>query len=182
MPMKLNKSPDAEGFTLMELLLFITVVGIGLGVLAQVYARQVGQSVDPLLHLRAVECAQAQMEAMIARRYDGNSPSGGLQACGSQDALDAQGNVIDCDATPFSSATVTPDDIMDYTASGWTKNPFLNDCNLTVTVQNNGGSFTYLSGLNHGRSALENKQARLITITSKVGNTSYQLKAYRVNF
>lgn len=165
----------------MELIVFIAIVGVGLSVFVKAFSGQAQNSIDPMAHLKAVECAQAQMEDIMARSYDGNKINGGIPACGSDAFQDASGVWADCDAAPNSAM----DDLMDYTLSSWKpNNVFFAGCTIDVKVANQGEDFKYLKSMNAGHAGkkLDFLQARLITVTATVGSESYALKAYRINF
>lgn len=72
-----------SGVTLIELIVFIVVISLTLGALLGVYRYSMVNSVDPLVRLRLLELAQSQLDIALTYRYDENTPSGGVPACGS---------------------------------------------------------------------------------------------------
>ena len=72
-----------KGFTLIETIVFITVVSIALGTLIKVFNQGVSRSVEPIVKIRLLELAQSKLDEVIARKYDHNTPSGGVPACNS---------------------------------------------------------------------------------------------------
>lgn len=72
-----------RGVTLIELIVFITVISLALGALLGVYRYSVLNSVDPIVRVRLLEAAQSRLDEVLAERYDGNTPPGGVPACGS---------------------------------------------------------------------------------------------------
>src|SRR5690554_3731606 len=72
-----------SGVTLIELIVFIVVVGIALTTIVMAMNSSLIRSVDPLLNVRALECAYAKLDEINARKFDRNSPTGGVPACGS---------------------------------------------------------------------------------------------------
>ena len=150
-----------RGFTLVELLVFMVVVAIGLVSLLKVFDRAVGNSVDPVVQVRALECAQAKLDEVLARRFDASTPAGGIPACGS-----ASAGAVACTGIV---ADVALDDVGDY--NGTVDNTLAN-CSVAVVVAE--------AGVDLG---MANSRARRITVTSNSdGGGQVVLSAYRVNF
>lgn len=72
-----------RGVTLLETIVFIVVLAVALVAILRVFNFAVTRSVDPLIRIRAVEIAQAQLDEILSRRFDENSPIGGIPACDS---------------------------------------------------------------------------------------------------
>jgi len=100
------------GVSLIELLVFIVVVSIALLALVGVFNQAAVRNVDPLIKTRALELAQSQLDAIFALKYDANTPSGGVPACGSLSSS------LTCNNTP------DPDmnDVDDF--NGWSDQPY----------------------------------------------------------
>lgn len=143
-----------RGISLIEVIVFIVVIAISLTALLAVYQQSVVNSVDPIKRIRMLELAQAQLDRVLALRYDEATPSGGVPACNSLGG-------------PTCNNTTEPDlddvddyhDVSDTPAPGYSRR---------VQVTN-----TPLTGA----------QAKLVsvTVTSADGET-LTLAAYRVNF
>jgi len=95
MPMSSNYSAS-QGFTLIELILFIVIVGVA--------TTGLFSAINSLFQVRALELAQAQMDEIIGKRYDDKSPNGGFPPCDSLevgavpcDSSDAKGDLGDID-------------------------------------------------------------------------------------
>lgn len=154
--------PRQLGFTLIELIVSIVVISIALLALINVFNQASINSVDPIVQVRALECAQAKMDQILARKFDENTPSGGVPACGSADA-----GAIACLGITADGAL---DDVGDFQLH--TDNS-LDQCQISVAVAN--------AGTELGLSA--NDQARRITVTvNSTGGGSAVLSAYRTNF
>lgn len=149
------------GVTLIELIVFIIIISIGLTAMVKAFSFYVSNSVDPVVQIRALECAQAKLDEILARKFDENSPSSGLPACGSAEvgANACVGIAIDADL----------DDVGDF--EGHTDNS-KTYCTVTVSVVNAGTDL-----------GIANGQARRITVdaTSPVGGQA-TITTYRTNF
>ncbi|MGH1371205.1 MAG: type IV pilus modification PilV family protein [Cellvibrionaceae bacterium] len=157
-----HQQRSAAGFTLIELIVAVVVISIALMALIRVFNQAAVNSIDPVVQIRALECAQAKMDQVLARKFDENTPSGGVPACGSAD--------LGAGACLGISAEAGLDDVGDFHAH--TDNS-LDQCQISVTVVN-AGTQLGLSG---------NDQARRITVTViSTGGGSAVLSAYRANF
>lgn len=148
-----------RGVTLVETIVFIVVVSIALVALIRVFNAGVSQSVDPLVRIRALELGQAQMDEILARKYDENTPTGGVPACDSPDGLVCAGIAADTDY----------DDVGDY--NGYT-NTAANGYVISVSVANAGSDL-----------GLPASQARLVSVNVSMPNgDALSLSSYKVNF
>ena len=151
-----------SGFTLIELIVVVVVISLSLVTLIGVFNQAASNSVDPVVQIRALECAQSKLDEILARKFDENTPTGGIPACGSADINAANCSGIGADADL--------DDVDDY--NGHVDNS-LDNCQISVTVVN--------AGTELGLSA--NNQARRITVTvNSTGGGGAVLSAYRANF
>jgi len=66
-----------QGFTLMETVLFIVVMGIALGAISQLFIESATSSHFPYQQQKAVAIANAYMDEIIHKSWDENSPLGG---------------------------------------------------------------------------------------------------------
>jgi len=154
-----------RGVTLIELVVFLVIVGIALSAVLGVISRAVATSSDPLIQVRALELAQAQLDEILARKFDENTPSGGVPACG------ALGGSACLGISPDSGY----DDVGDFNGYSDSSHP---GYTVQVSVQNAGADL----GLNAA-------DARLITVVVSApatdrnpAGTSVTLSAYRTNF
>ncbi|MFL0802102.1 MAG: type II secretion system GspH family protein [Agarilytica sp.] len=153
------RSFRSSGVTLIETIVFLVVVSIALVALVRVYTFAVSSSVDPAIRTRALELAQAQLDEVLARKFDEATPTGGVPACNTTAGPLCLGISADTDY----------DDIGDY-------NGFVNNTDpyhtLTVSVS--------VAGADLGLPA---DQARLISVTSTIpGGDSLVLSVYKTNF
>lgn len=158
-----------HGFTLLELTVFMVVLGISLGSLILVFNQSVTGSVDPIIRVQMSELAQSQLDQVIARKYDESTPTGGVPACGSAESGAPTCTGLGLDAGENLSSAATLDDVDDF--NGYTDSPY-SGYSRSVSVA--------LAGSDLG---LVNDQAKRITVTvSAPGNQQLTLSAYRTNF
>ncbi len=151
-----------SGFTLIELVVVIVVISLSLVTLIGVFNQAASNSIDPVVQIRALECAQSKLDEILARKFDENTPSGGVPACGSADL-----NSVNCSGI---GADADLDDVGDY--NGHIDNS-LDNCQIRVAVVS--------AGTELGLSS--NAQARRITVTvNSTGGGGAVLSAYRANF
>lgn len=147
------------GVTLIELIVFIVVVNIALVAVLQIYGQAIVNSVDPVVRMRATELARSQLDEILARRFDENTPTGGVPACGSTGASACLGITPDSDY----------DDVGDfngYTDTSDSRYP------IAVVVED--------AGTDIGLAAT---MARKITVTVTMPDGhSVSLAAYKANF
>lgn len=158
--MRMAVKPFANhGFTLIELILFIVIVGVATtGLFAAINSSTVN-NVNPLFQVRALELAQAQMDEIFGKRYDDKSPLGGFPPCGSGEA----GAVV-CDSSDLKTDLSDVDDYDGFTTlpagyGGYTMNVAVTNVTLSL------------------------RPAKLITIiVDSAASTPVTLSAYRGNF
>ena len=159
-PSSLNSLFANRGVTLVELIVFIVVISIALAVLLNVFAFQVTNSVDPVARVKALERGQAVLDEILSRKFDENTPTGGVPACDSP-AGDPCAGIT----TPDSGL----DDVGDYNGTTDNTDP---DYPVAIQVTSAGGDL-----------GIAANQARLVTVTVTIpGGETLTLNAYRVNF
>lgn len=147
------------GTTLIEVIVFIVVVNLAFVAVLQIYGQAVVNTVDPVVRVRATELAKAALDDVLARRFDENTPSGGVPACGSAGGEVCLGITSDADY----------DDVGDF--NGYTDN---SDTNypISITVVN--------AGIDLGLAAT---MARKITVVvSMPDGNQVALAAYKANY
>jgi MSHA pilin protein MshD len=141
-----------QGVSLVELIVFIVVMGVASGALFKVYNHSLVNNIDPLIKVRALELVQSKLDEILALKYDENTPTGGIPACGSS-AVTA----LACTDTPDANMNDTDDfnGASDTPYAGYTR---------TVTVI-----------------AANNEKLITVTVNAPL-NVSVTLSAYRANF
>ena len=151
--------PGERGFTLIETVIFLVALSIALTGVAKVFHDRAGASVDPVLRLYALEEAQSLLDEVLARKFDQNTPTGGVPACNSFGGPACAG--------------ITPDgafdDVGDY--HGYSK-PYPTGFALNVAVVEAGDELS-----------LPAAEARRVSVTIALPNDhTFILSAYKVNF
>jgi MSHA pilin protein MshD len=76
------KAPASEaGFSLIEIVLTIAIIGVALTVMIAAWAQMAKRTGDPFFQAKAAFLGQAYIEEILTKRYDENTPVGGLPAC-----------------------------------------------------------------------------------------------------
>lgn len=154
-------SSRSYGFTLIELIIFIVIVGIATTGLFSAINQHNLSSVDPIYQVRALELAQARLDEIIGKRYDENSPNGGFPPCDSGET-----GAVACDSLNAADAADL-DDVDDYHGFN--------------TVPASYSGFTL--NVNVSGQILSGQPTKLIrvTVTPPVGEP-VDLSAYKANF
>lgn len=157
-PLTFRRAKQA-GVTLIEVIVFIVVVNLAFVAVMQIYSQAVVSSVDPIVRVRAIELARATLDEVQARRFDENTPVGGIPACGTPSGETCLG------ITPDAAY----DDVGDF--NGYTDNS-LAAFPVSVSVVEAGNDL-----------GLAEAMARKIIVTVGMpdGN-SVSLAAYKVNY
>jgi MSHA pilin protein MshD len=154
-----------KGFTLIELIAFIVVVGICIVTMVSVFQYAVVRMQDPLINSQLITMAQAQLDETLSRKYDENTPVGGVPACGA--SIVCAG--IGLDAGEVITDINSLDDVDDFHGYGDIPRP---GYSRSMSVVNAGADF----GL-----ATENAKLVSETVSSPQGQ-SMTLSVYRFNF
>ncbi|HEY8940155.1 MAG TPA: type II secretion system protein [Cellvibrio sp.] len=116
------------GVTLIEMIVFIVIISIALLVLVNTFRQATIRNVDPLVRVQALEAAQSMLDEILSLKYDENTPTGGIPACGS-----AYAGAIACNNTTKSTNLRDVDDYngrVDTPYTGYTRS-------VTVVANNN---------------------------------------------
>lgn len=125
LPSRDNPGALQKGVTLIELIVFIVIVSVALLALVGVFNQAAVSSVDPLIRIRALEAAQSKLDEILALKYDANTPTGGVPACGSTTG-------VACNNNPDGDYN----DVDDF--NGWSDTPYAGySRSVTVTTSSN---------------------------------------------
>lgn len=177
---------DQRGLSLIELLVFIVVVGIAVSGVLSVYSLNARSSADPMVQKQALAIAESLLEEVLAKPYTYCDPDDAQAETATSSAMGPTG----CATTPegmgaegledrYSNLT-TFDNVNDY--NGFTMNPIVdlsgNDVGLggysaTVQVQ---PPAVPLNGIPAGETLLVT-----VTVTAP-GNQGISLSGYRTRY
>lgn len=153
-----------QGFTLIEMVVFLVVVATASTALFKVYNYSLINQGDPLIRVRAIELAQARLDEVLALKYDESTPTGGIPAC-------SNGSIVPGSLGGAATAT---------TSSACNNTP---DGNMNDVDDYNGVADTPVSG--YTRTVTVTTSGNLKTITVVVAgpkNVSWTMSAIRANF
>lgn len=171
MPIKANISlsqtiDSQRGVTLIELIAFIIVVGVSVVAIGSVFQHSVVRVQDPIINSQLISMAQAQLDETMSRKYDENTPTGGIPACNTAGVSCAG---LGLDAGELITDTGTLDDVDDF--DGYQDSP-QSGYSRSIRVVYAGEDFGVTA---------ENAKRITVTVTSPQGR-SVQLSVYRFNF
>lgn len=173
MPADRKKNIRARGFTLIELVVGITLMAIIFMLLMKLIAPAVVGSAEPLIQQRAASLAESLMEEILSKRYDELTPEGGLPPC------------TTCSATLGPDGETRPDydDVDDYNFYCSADNTVTNADGITIGTYNNFTMricVTYDGNYNGGTTG---QAAKRITVTiTPPRYAPIVFTAYRANF
>jgi MSHA pilin protein MshD len=175
---------NRDGFTLIEMVVLIVVLGVGLTGVTLVINQTVTQAPKALVQTRAMALAQAYLDEILQKRYDQTSGQGGIPRCDSSDNL-----AVAC------SASLGPDSVSPLgleTRGSYNDVDDYNGVDDQPPIDATGSAFPNYSGyrvqvsVSYAGSELgyaNNRAAKRITVnvTTPLGNV-IPVSAYRVNF
>ncbi|WCE30009.1 type II secretion system protein [Vibrio sp. SCSIO 43137] len=178
-----------KGFTLIESIVAIVVMGVAMVTLTSLLFPQFQDSAKPQYEVRAAALANSLLTEVMARRYDENSnPDGEVVRCGEGDPCTLQ-SAFGPDGTESDPASF--DDVDDYIGC-WTTNTASNAYCSTVAgnlddvfgdaisseYPNFAADIDVVSATIAG-----NSQFKKVTVTVTAGSYGeYQFSAYRGNY
>lgn len=74
---KSNAPLKMTGVTLIEMVIFIVIVGIAVTALMSVYINVTRTSADPMIRIRGIELGKSMLEEILLKAYDNSTPLGG---------------------------------------------------------------------------------------------------------
>ncbi|GAM77473.1 MSHA pilin protein mshD [Vibrio ishigakensis] len=125
-----------KGFTLIESIIAIVILGLAMITLTSFLYPQIAQSAKPYYEVRASALADSLMTEVLSRNFDDKSDhDGGEFRCGEDDYLDAQNDVIECTpASGFGPDNSEPpslfNDVDDYVGCWYTTDESKANCRI----------------------------------------------------
>lgn len=112
----------SSGFTLIESIVVIIVLGIAMVIITSFLAPQVASSADPHYQSRSVALGQSLMNQILARGFDHNSDfNGGLMRCGDAEYSNCTApDKLGADVNDGESTPTTFNDVDDYIGCWYT--------------------------------------------------------------
>lgn len=173
------KAPASEaGFSLIEIVLTIAIIGVALTVMIAAWAQMAKRTGDPFFQAKAAFLGQAYIEEILTKRFDENTPVGGLPACTATNCSSALGP--DAQSNGSTELRSAFDDVDDYNGLVETPSenalglvrPEYNDYQVSIVVAYAGGDFS--------RPAHTAKKVD-VWVTPP-GETAIRFTAYRGNY
>lgn len=98
------KTMNVRGATLVELVITIVIISVAIAGVVGAFSLLAGRSADPLNQTRAIALAQLYADEIQSRRYDDNTPTGGIP------------RVPGCSINTEEAGRASYDDVDDYDA------------------------------------------------------------------
>lgn len=78
--MLLREGHSKNGFTLIEMVITIVVISIALAAMLGAFSSAMSHSADPMWRNKTIKLAQLYLDEILSKRFDENSPVGGVPA------------------------------------------------------------------------------------------------------
>ncbi|HFE31682.1 MAG TPA: prepilin-type N-terminal cleavage/methylation domain-containing protein [Gammaproteobacteria bacterium] len=175
----ISPSRRQSGFSLIETILVIVLLGVAVAGMAAMFLNSVSKSHEPYLRQRALAVANAFMDEILRKRWDDNSPLGG--GCVNTGTVLCSSGPVPAGIGNEEAARADWDDIDDFNAisnqsppqdSAGSAMPGYEGFAVSVTVSQPGAW--------NGMPAADVKRIE-VQVTSNNGET-ISLSAWRVNF
>ena len=170
--MKLSKAQAKQkGMTLVEMVISIVLISIAMTAMLTAFSTSMGRSADPLWKNKSLKLGQAYLDEILSKKYDANTPLGGIPAATS----------ISCNvAGPGGGGRETYDDVDDYNGLSDKPPKLVTNSSMTGYDDYTVEVSVVCAGTDVG---VSNDNAKLITVTVvPPNNSSMPFSAYRGNF
>ena len=163
-----------KGMTLVEMVISIVLISIAMTAMLTVFSTSMGRSADPLWKNKSLKLAQAYLDEILSKKYDANTPLGGIPAATSAN--------ISCDvAGPAGGGRENYDTVDDYNHLSDHPPKLVTNTSMTGYGEYTVNVTVVCAGDDVGLS--ENEYAKLITVTViPPNNASMPFSVYRGNF
>ena len=167
------------GFTLIEVVVAIVVVGVAVAGLASLFVSSAGHSHEPYLRERALAVANAFMDEILNKRWDENTPLGG--GCVNTGSAACASGPAPAGIGTEETTRAAYDDIDDYNAIVNQTPPQDADANAMPGYDGYSVSVNVTQpGAWNGVAGVDVKRI-VVSVTASAGET-VSLTAYRLNF
>ena len=171
---------NKNGFTLIEIILFIVIFTLGVVGLLTLFYNTLGKTSDPVIRDRGIQVAQAVMEEIFSKKWDNNTPNGGGEINFNSSSIGNDGE----------SSIDNYDDIDDYVDTGteykktrtWQSENFGltsgYDITITVSYANVDGS----GNISEESSSKTDYKMITVEVSKNSLNETYKLVTVKANF
>ncbi len=167
-----NRKIRQNGMTLVELVISIVLISIAMTAMLSAFSTSMGRSADPLWKNKSLKLAQAYLDEILSKKYDNDTPLGGIPATAS----------INCGSLgPDGGETRAQfDDVDDYNGLSDKPPKLVTNINMAGYADYTVSVAVVCAG---GDVSLSNSNAKRITVTVlSPNNTSMPFSVYRGNF
>lgn len=176
----IKSAPDSTGFTLVELVVTIAVLSIALLAVAKSLQFSAQYGADTLWQTRTVELVQSYTDEIMTKRFDENSPVGGVPACGAASTA-CSSAPLGAEGEQRSGGINSFDDVDDY--NGLNESP---PVDALGNVRSDYPGYQVQISVSYAGSDLglaNNTDAkRIAIIITPPGQTALPFNVYRSNF
>lgn len=141
------------GWTLLEMIVAIVVIGVGLAGIVAAFSTAIRGSADPLVRKQLISLAEGMIEEVAQKPWPTADSTGGITDCNRSSADDI------ADYANYSQGVCTPDGTAVAALSGYT---------VAVVVS--------------GEATWQGVTARQITVTASRGGEQFSLTTWRTNY
>jgi len=157
---------SSRGFTLIEMIVFIVIVGVALAGVLTVLNVTAKSSADPIQPKQALLVAESMMEEILAKDY-----------C-DPDTFVRTASPSPCGAHTTESARDLYDDVLDYAGYSSVGARSLDSLGTPVVGLENYNVEVAVAA----EASIQGATGRLVTVTVSVGGNNYTLSGYRFNY
>lgn len=154
-----------KGFTLIEMVIFIVIVGIGVAGILSVFRTSVASSADPLIRKQTIAIAESLLEEIMLKAY-----------C-DPDTVDASTNPPTCGANAVEGSRSQYDDVDDY--NGYTSVGITDAQGTTVPSLS---AYSVTPAVSVSTATVGGLTVKVITVSVTGPQGTYSLTGYRGNY
>ena len=168
-----RKQARQKGMTLVEMVISIVLVSIAMTAMLSAFSTSMGRSADPLWKTKSLKLAQAYLDEILSKKYDHDTPLGGIPAATGASVCGSLGPDGSEDRDDF-------DDVDDYNGLSDKPPKLVTNTDMTGYAEYTVQVAVVCAGGDVGVSA---SNAKRITVTViSPNNTSMPFSVYRGNF
>lgn len=170
-----------KGVTLVELIITIVILSVALLGVVSMYSKAIERSANPLIYARSIELGQTFMDEILTKKYDEQTPVGGVPVA---TTLTAEGDF----GPDGSESRATYNDVDDYHGASYTSLELITGDALDQYVNYQVDiSVSYIdevqdSSLRTTASLSSNNMKRITIVVSNPLSNSLTFTAYKGNF